>query len=58
MNKLENKYNELENENLLDDTEEIVDLPIERKNKFQIIWQTIKKFLFKSGEEYQRETEK
>ena len=35
MNKLENKYNELENENLLDDTEEIVDLPIERKNKFQ-----------------------
>lgn len=58
MNKLENKYNELENENLLADDEEIVDLPIERKNKFQIIWQTIKKFLFKSGEEYQRKTEK
>ncbi len=58
MKKLENKYNELENLNLPEDKEEIVDLPMERKNKFQLMWQTMRKILFKSGEEYQKETKK
>ena len=56
MNKLENKYNELEKGIIAEDEEqEIVGLPAERRNKFQIFWQTVKKFLFKSGEEYKRE---
>ena len=59
MTKLENKYNELEKgsnyEN--DSNKEMINLPIERKNKFQIMLQTIKKFLFKSEEEYQKETQ-
>ena len=56
MNKLENKYNELENGIISEDEEhEVVGLPVERRNKFQIMWQTIKKFLFKSGEEYKKE---
>ena len=58
MNKLENKYNELESGTIAKNTEqEKVGLPIERKNKFQVIWQTIKNFLFKSGEEYKKETQ-
>ena len=58
MNKLENKYNELESGTIAKNTEqEKVGLPIEKKNKFQVIWQTIKNFLFKSGEEYKKETQ-
>ena len=44
MNKLENKYNELEKGIIAEDEEqEIVGLPAERRNKFQIFWQTVKK---------------
>ena len=56
MNKLESKYNELEKGIIEEsDEQEIVGLPAERKNKFQLIWQAIKKILFKSGEEYKKE---
>ncbi len=59
MNKLENKYNELENGvNYEEIAQEVVNLPAKRRNKFQIIMQSIKNILFKSGEEYQRETKK
>lgn len=54
MSKLEAKYNELEEGNL-EDSEEVVNLPAERKNKIVLFFQTIKKFLFKSGEEYRKE---
>ena len=54
MSKLEAKYNELEEGNL-EDSEEVVNLPAERKNKIVLFFQTIKKFLFKSGKEYQKE---
>ncbi len=58
MNKLENKYNELESGAIDKNIEqEKAGLPIERKNKFQVIWQTIKNFLFKSGDEYRKETQ-
>ena len=56
MTKLEDKYNELENSVDVENVkEEKVGLPIERRSKLQIFWQTIKKFLFKSGDEYQKE---
>ena len=53
MNKLEKKYNELESG--INTENEIVGLPMERSSKLQIVWRTIKRFLFRSGEEYKTE---
>ena len=56
MAKLESKYNELEEgSSYKSEIDEAVNLPIEKKNKIVLFFQTIKKFLFKTGEEYKKE---